>query len=56
MSQNLEVGVRLTADGKGLAGEARAAKDSLNQIGETAKRTNTESAAAAERFTANLKR
>lgn len=56
MSQNLEVGVKITADGKGLVGEARAAKNELSQLGETAKRANTEAAAAAERFTANLKR
>lgn len=56
MSRDLDVGVRITADSKGLIGESRAAKESLSSLGETAKRTNTESAAAAERFTANLKR
>lgn len=56
MSRDLDVGVRITADSKGLVGESRSAKEALNQLGETAKRTNTESAAAAERFTANLKR
>lgn len=56
MSRELDVGVRITADSKGLVGESHAAKESLSSLGETAKRTNTESAAAAERFTANLKR
>ena len=56
MSKDLDVGVRITADSKGLVGESRAAKEALNSLGDTAKRTNTESAAAAERFTANLKR
>lgn len=56
MSQNLDVGIRITADGRVLVTEVKAAQAALNQIGETAKRTNTESAAAAERFTSNLKR
>lgn len=56
MSRDLDVGVRITADSKGLVGESRSAKEALNSLGDTAKRTNTESAAAAERFTANLKR
>jgi len=56
MSKDFEVGIKITADSKGLAGESRAAQDSLNNLGQAAKRTNTESAAAAERFTANLKR
>lgn len=55
-NRDLEVGVRLTADGKSLVGEARSGSAALNQLGETAKRTNNESAAAAQRFTDNLKR
>ncbi len=56
MSKDFEVGIKLVGDGKGLVGEVRAAKEALNGLGETAKRTNTESAAAAEKFTASLKR
>lgn len=56
MSQNLEVGVKITADSKGLVAESRAAQDAIKNIGETVKGTNAESAVAAERFTANLKR
>lgn len=56
MSNNLEVGVKITADGKGLVGEARAGAEALRKLGETAKSANNESASAAERFTANLKR
>lgn len=56
MANNIEVGVRLTADSKGLVGESLAAKEAIKGIGETAKTANAESSAAAERFTANLKR
>lgn len=56
MSQNIEVGVKITADSKGLSSESRAAADALKNLGETAKSVNAESAAAAERFTASLKR
>lgn len=56
MSKNLDVGIRITADGRVLVTEVKAAQAALHQIGETAKKSNNESAAAAERFTANLKR
>ena len=54
--KDFEVGIKLVGDGKSLVGEVRATKEALNGLGETAKRTNTESAAAAEKFTASLKR
>lgn len=56
MSQNIDVGVKITADSKGLSAEARAGSDALKNLGETAKNANAQSAAAAERFTASLKR
>jgi tape measure domain-containing protein len=54
--KNLDVGIRITADGRVLVTEVKSAQAAINQLGETAKKSNVESAAAAERFTANLKR
>ncbi|MCP5246076.1 MAG: tape measure protein [Burkholderiales bacterium] len=53
---NFEVGVRLTADGKDLVGASHAAQSEISRISQAAKKANAESAAAAERFTASLKR
>lgn len=52
MSKNLEVGVKITADGKGLATEARAAKDELNQLGDSTRKVSNESAALTSQTTA----
>lgn len=52
MSNNLEVGVKITADGKGLATEARAAKDALNQLGDSTRKVSNESAALTSQTTA----
>lgn len=56
MTRELEVGVRLTADGKELVGAVRTAQSEIERVSQTAKKANDESAAAAERFTASLKR
>ena len=56
MSKMLDVGIRITADGRVLVAQASAAKNALASLADTAKRGSNESAAAAERFTANLKR
>lgn len=52
MSKNLEVGVKITADGKCLATEARAAKDALNQLGDSTRKVSNESAALTSQTTA----
>lgn len=56
MSKMLDVGIRITADGRVLVAQASAAKNALESLANTAKRGNNESAAAAERFTSSLKR
>ncbi|MXS82278.1 tape measure protein [Nitrosomonas oligotropha] len=56
MSKMLDVGIRITADGRVLVAQASAAKNALASLADTAKRGNNESAAAAERFTSSLKR
>ncbi len=56
MAKDLEVGVKITADSKGLVGESRAAKEAIRSIGDTAKTSNAESSAAADRFVSSLKR
>lgn len=52
MSKDLEVGVKITADGKGLVGEARASKDALNQLGDSTRKVSNESAALTSQTTA----
>lgn len=57
MSRDLEVGVRLTADGKGLVGETRAAKDAIKGLGDETRKTGSEmeqSAGQANAYTKNL--
>jgi tape measure domain-containing protein len=56
MAKNIDVGVKITADSKGLVGESRAAKEAIKSIGDAAKKSNAESSAAADRFVASLKR
>lgn len=56
MSKMLDVGIRITADGRVLVAQASAAKNALASLADTAKRGNNESAAATERFTSTLKR
>lgn len=56
MNKNLEVGVKLTADGKSLVSESRAGAEAFRNLGDAAKTANNEAASSAERFTANLKR
>ena len=53
---NYEVGVRLTADGKGLAGTSHEAQRHIGGIGEAAKRANEQAARSAAQFTQSLKR
>lgn len=56
MNDDLNVGIKITADGKGVVGETRKTEDFINRIGQAAKQSNAESAAAAEKFTGSLKR
>ncbi|ARO88183.1 hypothetical protein EBAPG3_010555 [Nitrosospira lacus] len=56
MNDDLNVGIKITADGKGVIGETRKTEEAIGGIGQTAKKTNAESAAAADKFTATLKR
>lgn len=44
MSKTFDVGIRITADGRVLVTEARSAKEALNQLGETTRKTSGESA------------
>ncbi|MBP9100578.1 MAG: tape measure protein [Nitrosomonas sp.] len=44
MSNNLEVSIRITADGKVLVGEARAASDALNQLGDSTRKVSGDAA------------
>ena len=55
-NKDLEVGVKITADAKGLKAETGASKEALNDLGATAKKTGSESAAAAQQYTDKLKR
>lgn len=53
---DLVLGIRLTADGKNLTGEVREARSQIDSLNRMAKQANTESARAAETFTAGLRK
>lgn len=48
MSKTLDVGIRITADGKILATEVRAAKDAIGSLGEATRKAGADSSAYAE--------
>lgn len=52
MTKDINVGVRITADSKGLVGESRAAKEAIGGIGDATKKASSESSA----FTAQTER
>lgn len=56
MAEEIVFGIRLTLDGKEVAGELRAQEAQLQRIGAAARQSNEQAAAAAERFVSSLRR
>lgn len=52
---DIVLGIRLTADGKGLVGEVRLAESELDRLGKGAQKSNDQAKSSAEQFTAKLK-